>query len=181
MATGRVEALARFVTQDAFEAGVDSLATAQFMAEMEAIFADPAFPDLVRLAQVAALSPTAGVDDAADGLLEDLLEYSGKASRLPAGDQANPRASSVHGMARLLVAVTGLALAARGRDRWASWMPGMLWHEGRRGVLELAAARGIGWAQVAVGAVTQRDAMLRAKPFDRAASDRAAKLLGLDG
>ncbi|HSM93120.1 MAG TPA: hypothetical protein VLT47_09545 [Anaeromyxobacteraceae bacterium] len=179
MAIGRVEALSRLGSQDAFEAGIDWLSTPQFLGELEQVFSDPAFPELARAVQVSELRPQPLADAHAQEMLDDLLEYSERAARLPAGDVTEPQASYVHGLARLLVAVMALSLAAHGRERWSSWMVGMLWHEGRRGVLEMAATRGIGWAQVADGARTSRDERCSAQPFDQAASDDALKLLGL--
>lgn len=178
---GQVHGLSRVTTQDAFEAGVERLATGRFLAELGELFQHPGATRVLTAARVAQLAPARKVGDGpAVELLEDLQERMHLVAAAPGGERLGA-GGSAKGVAKVVVALLGLTMVGLNGAGWSSWAPGLFWTMGRRGLLEAATASGMTWEQVADATVTARDQRLAAEPFSQEASDRAATLLGLVG
>lgn len=179
LAVGRVDALHLARSQDAFEAALDALADRRFLVELERAFADPEMDELLRRARVGNLSAPPPTDPVAEELHEDLRERWEALLKLRPETEAVDDRQSQEALARVVVCGIGLLLASEGGDEWKPWMRGLLWTEGKRALLELAAAGGIAPDVAAAALTTSREGTLEASPFSRSASDAALRLLGL--
>lgn len=191
---GAAEPLRQAPTEEEFRASFALLDGRAFFVGFSCIMCSPAFPEAQRAVRVAELSrqPPQARNQRALELRDDLLERSAQLTPVPRplpamaalAAEAESLASDAPELAasvgRFLACATGLTYAAFGRELWEPWQLGLLWTFGERSLMDQAKVLGIPPDEVIARTTTRRDRDLMAQPVDRAASDEALALLGLD-
>jgi hypothetical protein len=195
---GRVEALRLARSPDEFEAAFDLLAKSRFLVEIQRMITDPGVRLLAQSGRALELAGhwPAATDPTAEEYAADLLERGTLLAQLLAerhglslaapSDAAleelrapRPRGPVAADLTSWMVSVIGLTISACGPHPWPRWMTGLLWSYGRRAVVDLANQCEVSWESASDALTTTRDRRLMAEPYDQAASDEAASLLGL--
>ncbi len=179
----RVDTLRSARSEDELETAFDQMATRRFGLEVAKLLKDPFVARVIRCGQAREVAgrTTSAKNQRAQEFLDDLRDGISLFASLPANGSgpAKPTGKMAEGFAAWFTSAAALSLASYSSDDWEDWKVGMLWNFGRRAVVDTGKLLGLRWEDVVDATTTPRDRSLLARPFDQAASDEAARVLGL--